>query len=204
MTRQNPIFPPHSVSIPLPSLFLPFFRQRCCFSGHRKRNHGAQESRIVSNRERPDLTALPVNSYISEYCRKNNQKFLFPAKSTWMPLGTKIFYEIFVTYYGLVDYKGVVWAVLFPVVHESQNYPLVRKLYPTARMTTLQPRWHYPLVPLSAGPKLGPTARMTARQPRITKKDSLDGPSCCSGWGNRTPIARLRILSTNRYTNPPV
>ena len=25
----------------------------------------------------------------------------------------------------------------------------------------------------------------------------------CSGYGNRTHIARLRILSTNRYTNPP-
>ena len=36
MTRQNPIFPPHSASIPLPSRFLSFFRQRCCFSGHRK------------------------------------------------------------------------------------------------------------------------------------------------------------------------
>jgi len=43
MIRQIPIFPPHSASIQLLSHFLPFFRQRCCFSGHRKRNHGAQE-----------------------------------------------------------------------------------------------------------------------------------------------------------------
>ena len=27
---------------------------------------------------------------------------------------------------------------------------------------------------------------------------------CRTGYGNRTHIARLRILSTNRYTNPAV
>ena len=74
-----------------------------------------------------------------------------------MPFGIKIFYEIFVTYYGLVDYKGAVWVVLFQVVHESQNYPLVRKLGPTARMATRQPRWHYPLVP-DDSPDDSPTA----------------------------------------------
>ena len=25
----------------------------------------------------------------------------------------------------------------------------------------------------------------------------------CSPWGNRTPLARMKILSTNRYTNGP-
>ena len=27
--------------------------------------------------------------------------------------------------------------------------------------------------------------------------------SFCSPWGNRTPLARMKILSTNRYTNGP-
>ena len=94
----------------LPSLFQSFFRRRSCIPA---RITEPWRARIVSNRERPDLTALPVNSYISEHCRKkNNQKFLFPAKSTWMPFGTRIFFMKFswliMTYYGLVDYKGVV------------------------------------------------------------------------------------------------
>ena len=49
MTRQIPIFTPHSACISLafhlhslPSLFPSFFRQRCSFSGHRKRNRGVQ------------------------------------------------------------------------------------------------------------------------------------------------------------------
>ena len=54
MTRQNPIFPPHSASIPLPSRFLSFFRQRCCFSGHRKQNRGMDTRRAFCRRAGPD------------------------------------------------------------------------------------------------------------------------------------------------------
>ena len=71
-----------------------------------------------------------------------HQKFLFPAKSTWMPFWTRIIYYILIKYYKSINYIDVTKIDLFPIV---QNYPLIPKIRTLCVIVRTADR-NYPLV----------------------------------------------------------
>ena len=71
----------HSSSLRFNSASIPFLVIFSQEKLHPARKTESWRAKIVSNRERPDLTALLVNIYISEHCRKTiKKKILVPSE----------------------------------------------------------------------------------------------------------------------------
>ena len=121
MTRQIPIFPPHSAFIPLPSL------SRHSFSGEVVSHptvNGIVACKDSVKPGTPQLNYIDRKRLYNNTLSECNQKSLFPAKSTWMPLGTRIICCIFVRYCESMNYTGVTKIDLFPVLPKLSAGPL--------------------------------------------------------------------------------
>jgi len=130
MRRQNLIIPPHSALILLSFHFQPFSRHSLGRDAvSRATGNGTVACKDCVRPETPRLNriackylyirALPENNQKKKKKKKKKKKSLFPVKSTWMPLGTKIICHTSIKCYKSTNYADITKIDLFPV---SQNH----------------------------------------------------------------------------------
>ena len=122
MTRQIPIFPPHSASIRFHSACIPlaFHLHSTSIRFHSFSHHssgGDVVSRATGNGTvvckdcvklgTPRLNRIVCKQLYVNTLQKIYQKSFLPAKSTWMPLGTRIICRIPIKHYNTMNYVDV-------------------------------------------------------------------------------------------------